>query len=234
MSSYNFKVPAGQDTNQNVGFNPIAVVVSNYSPYYIWFPDGLSFCPPWTAGVILPLAHSTQAIALWSQSPFGTQVVQPPDPTVVYSATYTFTDQQIGMSGGTSINNPFAASQPGVLGRNILSFQFAPSALTGSTYEVFATPDGATQYTIWSVSIERLIGQFGDTSEGSSPINWLIQSTVSQQLLAAGRSGQYFTTPPQRFEPNGRAVPQFEGATLIARSSFARDSFELTVEWSLT
>jgi hypothetical protein len=233
MSAFNFKVQAGQDINTNVGFNPLSVVVSNYSPYYIWFPDGLSFCPPWTGGVIIPLQHATQARALWSLTPFGTQLIAPPDPAVVYSATFVFTDQNEGLSAGTSIINPFSTSGAGVLDRVVNSFQFAPSALTGSTYEMISPPVGATnKYIIWAVSVERNIGQFGDSSEGSSPINWLIQSTTSQQLIAFGRLGQYSTTSQQRFETLGRSVAEREGVTIVGRSSFSRDIVTVTFEWS--
>jgi hypothetical protein len=108
MSSYPITIPAGLEVNQNIGFNPLAVIVSNYTPYYIYFPDGISFCPPWTSGAIIPISHAQQARASWKQTPFGDQVVGTAPVGVTYTATLTFSDDDtLGISGGTQIANPF-------------------------------------------------------------------------------------------------------------------------------
>src|ERR1035437_8138296 len=91
-SSFPFNIPAGLEVNQSLSFAPLAAICNNYTPYYIYFPDGLSFCPPWTSGAIIPLAHATQARAGWKQTPFGDQVVGTPPVGVIYTATISFSD----------------------------------------------------------------------------------------------------------------------------------------------
>lgn len=107
MSDYPFNIPAGLDIGQFLTFSPTAAIVSNYSPYYIYFPDGLNFCPPWTVGAVIPLAHATYARATWKDTPFGLQAIGPTPVGVVYTALITFTDGAIAASGGTGITNPF-------------------------------------------------------------------------------------------------------------------------------
>ena len=109
-SSFPFNVLPGIEINQNIGFNPTGCVVANYSPYYIYLPDGLSFVPPWTSGAIVPLAHATQARATWLSTPFGAQSVTDPPAGATYSAQFTFTDDpNLSYAGGTAISNPFSS-----------------------------------------------------------------------------------------------------------------------------
>lgn len=110
-STFPFSVPAGLDINQNIGFAPTACVVANYSPYYIYLPDGLSFVPPWTSGAIVPLAHATQARATWSNSPFGAQTIAATASGITYSAQFTYTDDpNLSYSGGSIVGNPYATT----------------------------------------------------------------------------------------------------------------------------
>lgn len=105
-SGYTYSIVAGQEINAPLQFAPVAVIVNNYTPYYIYLPDGLTFCPPFTAGVVIPLAHATQARATWSQSPFGTQNVVT-IPGVTYTANLTYTeDPNQSLSGGTPVTPP--------------------------------------------------------------------------------------------------------------------------------
>ncbi len=113
MSSFPFNVVAGSEINQNIGFAPTAVIVNNYSPYYIYFADGLSFCPPWTSGAIISLAHATQARASWLSTPFGEQTISPPLPEASYTASFSFTDEEVGLSGGTAVINPYSLLERG-------------------------------------------------------------------------------------------------------------------------
>ncbi len=110
-SSFTLNIPAGLEVNQFLSFAPLAAIVSNFTPYYIYFPDGLSFVPPWTNGAIISLSHATQARASWLSSPFGAQTLT----TVVgitYTATISFTDDpNLSPSGGTQITPP--ATIPG-------------------------------------------------------------------------------------------------------------------------
>src|ERR1035437_525779 len=108
--SFSFNVVAGTDISTNVGFNPLGVIVSNYSPYYIYFPDGLTFFPPWTSSAVFPLAHATQARATWGQTPFGPQVVATGG--VQYTASITFSDSpDLALAGGTLITAPVKYGQ---------------------------------------------------------------------------------------------------------------------------
>lgn len=106
MAHYEFLVPAGLDINQNIQFPPKSVVVYNYSPFYIYLPDGLAFVSPWTGGAIIPLSHATQARATWKTTPFGPQIlVIPAD--VSYSASFSFYDIDQAAGAGTTILNPY-------------------------------------------------------------------------------------------------------------------------------
>lgn len=105
-SGYTFSITAGNEINAPLQFAPVAVIINNYTPYYIYLPDGLTFCPPFTAGVVIPLAHATQARATWLQSPFGNQIVTA-IPGVTYTANLTFTeDPNQALSGGTPVVPP--------------------------------------------------------------------------------------------------------------------------------
>src|ERR1035437_1475845 len=106
MGSLSYQVPAGLDIQDYLTFIPKAVVVSNYTPFYIYFPDSLSYCPPWTSGAIFPLAHATRARAIWTQNPFGPQKITTPA-GVTYTASISFTDDELVLSGGTALSNPF-------------------------------------------------------------------------------------------------------------------------------
>jgi len=112
MSSYSLQAPAGTNVGQMLQFAPRTVVVSNYSPYFIYFPDGQNFCPPWSGNVTIPLSHATQARATWGTTPWDAPevVTASPTPNITYTAYYVFTDDDLGYSGGTSINNPYESS----------------------------------------------------------------------------------------------------------------------------
>lgn len=108
ISSFPFNVPPGQNISQVLQFAPTAVIVSNFSPYYIYFPDGLTFCPPWTSGAVLPLSHAVGARANWDSSPFGSQTIATPPAGVTYSAQMQFTnDPNLLPAGGSIIQNPY-------------------------------------------------------------------------------------------------------------------------------
>jgi hypothetical protein len=124
--SFSFNVVAGTDISTNVGFNPLGVIVSNYSPYYIYFPDGLTFCPPWTSSAVFPLAHATQARATWGQDPFGPQVIAVGG--AKYTASITFSESpDLALAGGTLINPPTP------IGSTVLNYASAATATTTVT-----------------------------------------------------------------------------------------------------
>src|ERR1035437_2969717 len=135
--SFSFNVVAGTDISTNVGFNPLGVIVSNYSPYYIYFPDGLTFCPPWTSSAVFPLAHATQARATWGQTPFGPQVVATGG--VQYTASITFSDSpDLALAGGTLISPPSTPTLPyiqvanGSSTTNSVTANFTQKAVVGN------------------------------------------------------------------------------------------------------
>ena len=134
MGSLSYQVPAGLDIQDYLTFIPKAVVVSNYTPFYIYFPDSLSYCPPWTSGAIFPLAHATRARAIWTQSPFGPQVITVPA-GVTYTASISFSDDELVLSGGTTLSNPFNAAQT-LSGYGYLS--------PAGSYTIGTLPSGST------------------------------------------------------------------------------------------
>ena len=149
ISSFPFNVVAGTDINSPLIFAPTAVIVNNYSPFYIYFPDGLTFCSPWTTGVVIPLAHATQARAIWTQSPFGTQVIVAV-PGITYQANLTFTnDPNQSLSGGTPVAPPpdtrsavYTAAPGATLTTGALpftAFGIRVDNLTGTWYSIGTT-----------------------------------------------------------------------------------------------
>ncbi len=68
--------------SENVGFQATGVKVDNYSCYWIYFKDADSYVPPFWAGTILLLRHTTdiQYASLWSPADpgQGTQVFTTP------------------------------------------------------------------------------------------------------------------------------------------------------------
>ena len=105
-SSFSLSIPAGLEVNQFLSFAPLAAIVSNFTPFYIYFPDGLNFVPPWTSGAIITLSHATQARASWLSSPFGAQSLYTVA-GVTYTATITYTDDpNLTIAGGTVVSPP--------------------------------------------------------------------------------------------------------------------------------
>ena len=103
-SNYQIDAVAGTDVNVSIGFYPQAAIVSNYTPFYLYLPDGQVFVSPWTLGAVVPLLHAVQGKATWGTSPFGVaQVITPPPAGQVYKAALIFTDNALVASGGTAI-----------------------------------------------------------------------------------------------------------------------------------
>lgn len=139
MGAFSLQVPAGLDIGTDVGFFPTACIVSNYTGYYIYLPDGLNYCPPWTSGAIIPLAHATRARATWSQSPFGPQTIVA-IPNTIQQASLTFTDNEnLQLGGGTSIPQPVTIVVPTLSG---VVFPASP----GLYDQFFRTDIGGTFY----------------------------------------------------------------------------------------
>ncbi len=104
----NFTLPPGEDLNQvNLGFSPNFAIVSNYSPYWVFLPDGSAFVPPWTLNAVISLYHANAATLLW-QGPFVEQNLQN---TLNYRVFISFTDNpNLAITGGSPINSPYKYS----------------------------------------------------------------------------------------------------------------------------
>ena len=182
--SFSFNVVAGTDISTNVGFNPLGVIVSNYSPYYIYFPDGLTFCPPWTSSAVFPLAHATQARATWSQSPFGVQVVGAPPTGAVYTANITFSDSpDLVLSGGTTRNNPFNPAKiiSGYGGNTAAGVHVLGTIPTGSVIRALTVSVGGTNV---AGTAGILTLRLSDTIGGNIELVSLILISPSQDSMA--------------------------------------------------
>ncbi len=160
---FSYNIGVGTDINTNVGFNPMAAICSNYSPYYIYLPDGYTYIAPWTVDVVIPLQHATQAKATWKQSPFGAQVLVAAPAGIVYSATLIFTDDPNAvLGGGTVIIAPldtrsavFTALPGATLTTGIVAFSILGVRVdnyTGTWYQIGTTgilvPPFTTGFTV--------------------------------------------------------------------------------------
>lgn len=100
-SQRSFDIYPGTNLTEPLSFYPLAVIVDNYSAYWLQVPDAGRFVPPYTVGAILPLIHAVQAYANWDNSPYGVQTVAA---TTSQIAHLTFTDDpNLTYGGGTSV-----------------------------------------------------------------------------------------------------------------------------------
>lgn len=156
-SSFPFNIPAGLEINSPLTFSPTAAIVNNYTPFYIYFPDGLNFCPPWTSGAIILLGHATQARASWLQSPFGIQTINIPI-GITYSANITFSaDPNLSISGGATIQNPFNPAQLATQSFDLVAgtYGFLPATIpNGSIIKGLTLAAVVSGGTIGSIYIE--------------------------------------------------------------------------------
>jgi hypothetical protein len=133
VSVRSFTINPGNELTQSLGFTPIAVVVDNFTPYWLFLQDAGRYVPPFTTGAILPVSHVTQAYVSWKSTPFGNQLVA--GATVGnYTATTVWTDEKgLGYSGGTAVANPFVTRYqqgPGVDRPDITVFSYNGSEAT--------------------------------------------------------------------------------------------------------
>ena len=153
MSDFSFQVPAGLDIGSDIGFAPTACIISNYTGYYIYLPDGLNYCPPWTSGAVVPLSHATRARATWGNSPFGPQTITA-IPGIIQQASLTFSDNpNLQLGGGTAIPQPVTIVVPTLFGTVF--------PLTPAVDDRFFRTDLAEEYyydgTRWLSTIEKTL-----------------------------------------------------------------------------
>ncbi len=84
----------------NVGFQAHAVAIDNYSAYYLYIKDALSFIPPFWGGAVRILFHTTDQAYAELESPFGDPQT-PGDPS--YFVDFTWTDAAAPFNAGGSI-----------------------------------------------------------------------------------------------------------------------------------
>ena len=162
-ASFSLSIPVGLDVNQALNFNPTAVIVSNYSPYYLYFADAANFCPPWTSGAVIPLSHATRGRVSWGFTPFGAQIITTPPVGVTYIANLVFSDDpNLTLSGGTLVIIPpdtrsvqFSAAPGATITTGTLSYPTIGCRVdnnTGTWYQIgttgFLIPPYTTGFTV--------------------------------------------------------------------------------------
>lgn len=100
-SQRSFDIFPGVNLTEPLGFYPLAVIVDNYSGYWLQIPDAGRYVAPYTTGAILPLIHAVQAYANWDFSPYGPQAITATSAQIAH-LTYT-DDPNLTYGGGTSI-----------------------------------------------------------------------------------------------------------------------------------
>lgn len=102
MAVFNQRVNPNTSVSKSLGFNPRGVVVQNYTPYWLYFPQADQFCPPWTDGWTAPLILNSNGYGYMQiQTPIGRTVQTNVTPNIAQFVNLQWTDSDVSYSEGT-------------------------------------------------------------------------------------------------------------------------------------
>ena len=179
-----FDLQPGTDVSQVLQFQPISVIVDNYSPYWIYLPDAGRYVPPYTTGGAYPLKYAQGAKIQWT-APNISGIAQLPFIATAGLAHFNFTDDELVYSPATAIpNQVFLQSQ-------------AYTINEGQTLDLTATPldflamgvridnPGGTTYALGNTGITAPQWTVGFTVDVLPPFNSIV---IAPTTDPAGRS----------------------------------------------
>lgn len=110
MAVFNMRLNPNTPFSGALGFNPKGVVVQNYTPYWLYFPQADQYCPPWTDGWTTPLIQNSNGYGyMLIQTPQGRTVQTNVTTGVAQFVNLQWTDNDVDYSEGT----------PGDMGVNV-------------------------------------------------------------------------------------------------------------------
>src|SRR5665647_874871 len=95
---------------QDVGFQSHAVLIDNYTAYYLYLKDADSFIAPFWVGAIRILSHTTDYAYVTVASPFGAQGV-PTDPSYFIHLVWV-DSKEVQSTPGSSIGGTGGGAPP--------------------------------------------------------------------------------------------------------------------------
>ena len=166
IGQLSFDISAGDNLAQAAPFTPLAVMVDNYSPYYLLLPDAGSYVPPWTIGAILPLIHASICQATWA-NPESTAIATIPYVAAAGFAHLRFLDTALPSSAGTSLSQSGLTNGVSFSAAVGNSITITPNLLTflaiglridnpsGTSYQIVETSQVIPMFTSgWTIDID--------------------------------------------------------------------------------
>lgn len=190
---------AGITYTGDIGFEAHAVIVDNYTGYWLYFPDGDAYVAPYYIGVVIPLAHSTTHAAFILKSPFtGTA---PQSPTgVSYFVHHVWVDAPLGANAGSLVNigggGP-TPPQPVIVTNQCCDVDYAIMKATGTaTGQTLTDPGGGVVAELGASCYDTIVdptgaygsggnglanGKFRTPQNGSYRIHWTVNFSPDQE-----------------------------------------------------
>lgn len=113
MAIRNMRVNPNTAISQSLGFNPRGVIVTNVTPYWLYFPQADQYCPPFVAGWSAPFIQNMAGYGYMQiKTPFG-QTVQTNIPAgVAQFVDLVWTDDEVAFSPGQSAGSSGSSVDP--------------------------------------------------------------------------------------------------------------------------
>jgi hypothetical protein len=166
IGQLSFDISAGDNLAQAAPFTPLAVMVDNYSPYYLLLPDAGTYVPPWTTGAILPLIHASICQATWA-NPASTAIATIPYVAAAGFAHLRFLDTALPSSAGTPLSQTGLTNGVSFSAAVGNSITITPSVLSflavglridnpsGTSYQIVETSQVIPMFTSgWTIDID--------------------------------------------------------------------------------
>lgn len=164
-------VPPGQAYSKDVGFDALAVIVDNYTGYWLYFPDADAYVAPYYIGVILNLDHATTRGAFILKSPFTGTAPQSPTGTS-YFVHLVWSQLPLGASSGSLFNAAGSGPtppQPVVVTNQCCDVDYAIMKATGTaTGQTLTDPGGGVVAELGASCYDTIVDPTGAYGSGGN------------------------------------------------------------------
>jgi len=114
MAIRNMRLNPNSPLKTALGFNPSGVIVTNVTPYWLYFPQAEQYCPPFTSGWSAPLIRDRAGYGYMEiKTPFGQTVQTNVQTGTAQFVELTWTDSPTGFSPGESSGASGSSIDPG-------------------------------------------------------------------------------------------------------------------------